>query len=195
MLDLDLHCFCDNIATVCPIFHPQQLIHCHCAFHRRCAVCCHRVAVVPSTPSPCRHAVDRRRPCAIHRRRQRCIDIVPFIVITVAVAVALCIKFIAVTLLLLWPPPSPPTFADPFSGWLLRPWVTVAPLQCHCRRCHCCCYRRHHHCPLLLIPLLVGCCGVVFAVDGHLLPGILTLFIREFAHPHRLQHQWSWAPQ
>ncbi len=36
----------------------------------------------------------------------------------------------------------------------------VAPSCCRCCRC-CCCYRPHHRCPLLLIPLLVGCCFVV----------------------------------
>ncbi len=98
-------------------------------------------------------------------------------------------------LLLLPPPPPPPTFADPFVGWLLCRCVAVAPLHCRCRRCRCCPYRHHHHRPLFLIPLLVGCCVAVCAVDRHLLPGVLTLLIRDFAHPHRLRDSQPWAAQ
>ena len=96
-------------------------------------------------------------------------------------------------LLLLLPPPPPPTFADPFVGWLLC--RCIAPLRRRCRHCRCCHYCRHHHRPLLLIPLLVGCCVAVCAVDRHLLPGVLTLLIREFARPHRLRHRRPWAAQ
>jgi hypothetical protein len=47
----------------------------------------------------------------------------------------------------------------------------------------------------LLIPSLVDCCVAVCAVDRHLLPGVLTLLIREFARPHRIRHRRPWAAQ
>ena len=97
----------------------------------------------------------------------------------------------------LLPPSPPPTFADPFVGWLLCCCVPVAPLRCRCRRCRRCCYHchRHRHHPLVLIPLLVGCCVAVCAVDHHLLPGVVTLLFREFARPHCLRHRRPWAAQ
>ena len=41
-------------------------------------------------------------------------------------------------------------------------------------------------------PLRTGCL-LTCAADHHLLPGILTLLIREFERLHRLQHQRPWA--
>ncbi len=111
-----------------------------------------------------------------------------------AVALPL-LPLLPLPLLLLLPPSPPPTFADPFIGWLLCRCVAVSPSRCHCRRCRCCHYCRHHQHQLLLIPLLVGCCVAVCAVDRHLLPGVLTLLIREFAHLHCLRHRQPWAAQ
>jgi hypothetical protein len=96
-------------------------------------------------------------------------------------------------LLLLLPPPPPPTFADPFVGWLFCRCIAVAPLRHRPCRCRCCHYPRHHHCPLLLIPLLVGCCVAVCAVD-RLASGTIDLGQRNWYATVHLMHLSAYLP-
>ena len=65
-----------------------------------------------------------------------------------------------------------------------------SPFHCHCHpvhcpcRCICCCYSRHHHRPLLLIPLLIGCC-VVALPSGRRVAVVATHCCCYCHHHHR----------